>query len=91
MSVRDFLLRADCAETESRLSDYFEGMLSRWRRNRLVRHLTRCEGCQAVLSSLTVVVERLQALGRHSLPPSPATADAVIEWIRREAPEEAER
>ena len=89
--MRDFLLGADCAETERRLSDYLEGMLSRWRQNRLVRHLTRCEGCQAVLSSLAVVVERLQALGRHSLPPSPATVDAVIERIRREAPQEAER
>ena len=87
VNVLDSLLSGDCAETETRLSDYLDGALSRWRRNRLVRHLTRCEGCQAVLSSLTVAVERLQGLGRHSPPPSPATVDAVVERVRHEAEE----
>lgn len=84
----DWAVTAGCDETQTRLSEHLEGELSRWRRFRVIRHLARCEGCQAVVRSLAAAVEQLQALGREPIPPSTSTADAVIGRIRREAAED---
>jgi predicted anti-sigma-YlaC factor YlaD len=84
----DWVVTAGCEETRTRLSEHLEGELSGWRRFRVLRHLARCEGCQAVLRSLATAVEHLQALGREPTPSFPSTADAVIGRIRRGVAEE---
>lgn len=82
------LANGDCEETRARLSAHLGGELSWLWRVRLIRHLSRCEACQALLRSLASVVEHLHALGREPLPSSASAADAVIGRIRREATEE---
>jgi predicted anti-sigma-YlaC factor YlaD len=72
-------------ETRKRLSDYLEGELNARTRARITRHLARCDGCRALLESLTRTLDQLRSLGSvEQVAPEPATADGVIARIRRE-------
>ncbi len=73
-------------ETGESLSELVEGDLKGWRRWRVVRHLARCEHCQAVYRSLLRTLDALREVGNVEPEPQPAVADAVIERIRREFP-----
>jgi predicted anti-sigma-YlaC factor YlaD len=76
---------ATCAETRARLSDYLEDDLNARTRTRIVRHLTRCEHCRALLESLTRTLEQLRSLGSLDQgTPAPATVRAIVERIERE-------
>ncbi|HSI97701.1 MAG TPA: anti-sigma factor [Gaiellaceae bacterium] len=78
---------ATCRETRGRLSDYLEGELDARGRTRIVRHLSRCKRCQAMLESVTRTLEQLRALGNvEQVEPAPATVRAVVERIRLEEP-----
>jgi anti-sigma factor RsiW len=71
-------------ETGESLSDLVEGELRGWRRWRVVRHLAKCEHCQAVYRSLLRTLEALREVGAVESTPQPALADAVVERIRRD-------
>ena len=71
-------------ETGESLSDLVEGELTGWRRWRIVRHLARCEHCQAVYRSLLRTLDALRELGSAEPEPQPVLADAILERIRRE-------
>jgi predicted anti-sigma-YlaC factor YlaD len=73
-------------ETGEALSDLVEGELQGWRRWRVVRHLAKCERCQAVYRSLLRTLEALRDVASVEPAPQPALADAVIERIRGESP-----
>jgi anti-sigma factor RsiW len=76
---------ATCRETRDRLSDYLEGDLGERSRIRVMRHLARCERCQALLESLNRTLEHFRSLGSIGEgPPEPATVRAVIERIEGE-------
>jgi len=76
---------ATCRETRERLSDYLEGDLGARTRTRIVRHLSRCEHCWALLESLTRTLEHVRSLASiDQSSPEPATVRAVIERIERE-------
>jgi predicted anti-sigma-YlaC factor YlaD len=78
---------ATCAETRSRLSDYLEDDLSARTRTRIVRHLSRCEHCRALLESLARVLEQVRSLGSlEQATPAPVTVRAILERIEREGP-----
>ena len=72
-------------ETREHLSDYLEDTLDARTRARIRRHLGRCEGCRALLDSLTRTLDQLRSLGGVDQPePAPATVATVLERIRRE-------
>jgi anti-sigma factor RsiW len=72
-------------ETRERLSDYVEGELNARTRARIRRHLARCDGCRALLESLTRTLDQLRSLGSvEQVAPEPATVDGVVERIRRD-------
>jgi anti-sigma factor RsiW len=71
-------------ETGASLSDLVEGELQGWRRWRVVRHLAKCEHCQAVYRSLLRTLEALRDVGTVEPAPQPAVAEAVIDRVRRE-------
>ena len=76
---------ATCAETRERLSDHIDGDLAARTRTRIMRHLSRCEHCQALLESLTRTLEQLRSIASvEQAPPAPATVRAVVERIERE-------
>lgn len=76
---------ATCRETRDRLSDYVDGDLAASTRTRIMRHLARCEHCQAVLESLTRTLEQVRSLASiEQGAAEPATVRAVIERIQRE-------
>jgi anti-sigma factor RsiW len=79
-------LTASHEETGESLSELVEGELKRWRRWRVVRHLARCEHCQAVYRSLLRTLEALREVGSVEPEPQPAVAEAVVERIRLESP-----
>jgi anti-sigma factor RsiW len=83
LTVRMHLLTGTCDETRDCLSDHVEGELRGLRRRRVLRHLERCERCQAVLESLLRTVDRLRSLANAEIP-SPSVADAVVARVRRE-------
>jgi predicted anti-sigma-YlaC factor YlaD len=70
-------------ETAAHLSDLLEGDLRGIRRFRVERHLRRCEGCRAVLSSLAATIERIRRLARD-MPARPELADRVVGQLRTE-------
>jgi anti-sigma factor RsiW len=74
------LWNGTCHETGEHLSEYLDGELRGVRRRRVLRHLERCELCQAVLRSLTRTIDRLRALG--DVAPAPSVVPVVIERIR---------
>jgi anti-sigma factor RsiW len=76
---------ASCEETGNSLSDLVEGELEGWRRWRVVRHLAKCEHCQAVYRSLLRTLHALRDVAAMKPAPQPALADAVVERIRRES------
>ena len=77
---------ATCRETRDRLSDYLDGDLGARTRARVMRHLARCEHCQALLASVTRTLEQLRSFGSvDQASPEPATVRAVIERIEKEA------
>jgi anti-sigma factor RsiW len=78
-------LTASCEETGDSMSDLVEGELRGWRRWRVVRHLARCEHCQAVYRSLLRTLYALRDVAAVEPAPQPAVADAVVERIRRES------
>jgi anti-sigma factor RsiW len=80
------LLAASHEETAEHLSDLIDDELSRIRRSRIERHLRGCEGCRALLRSLTATVERLRGLARRDIAPDPRLADRVVAQLRGEAP-----
>jgi predicted anti-sigma-YlaC factor YlaD len=77
---------ATCEETRERLSDHLEGALPRREHKRVLRHLARCRHCRALLDSLARTLDHLRSLAQLDVPATApvATADAVIERIRRE-------
>jgi predicted anti-sigma-YlaC factor YlaD len=77
---------ATCDETRERLSDHLEGALPRREQKRVLRHLARCRHCRAILDSLARTLDHLRSLAQFQVPATApvATADAVIERIRRE-------
>jgi anti-sigma factor RsiW len=76
---------ATCGETRDRLSDYIDGDLAARTRTRVMRHLSRCEHCRALLESLTRTLEQLRSIGSvEQAPPTPATVRAVVERIEWE-------
>lgn len=78
---------ASCRETRDHLSDYLEDELDTRTRTRIMRHLSRCKRCQAMVESLTRTLEQLRALGSvEQVEPAPATVRAVVERIRLEEP-----
>ena len=88
MSVLSLLVKpwvATCRETTARLSDYLDGELGGRARTRIVRHLERCEHCQALRESLSRTIEQVRSLGRvEEASLAPATVRAVVERIERE-------
>jgi predicted anti-sigma-YlaC factor YlaD len=87
----DYLWNGSCDETRTHLSEHLEGDLRGIRRWRILRHLDRCERCQAVLRSLIRALEQLRSVGRVDPPPSEATATAVVDRVRREATDGSDR
>lgn len=81
------LLVGSCEETGERLSDRMEGELRGFRRLRVAMHLWRCEGCSALLRSLTRTVDEVRELGRidYVAPSAGSVSDEVVERIRRES------
>lgn len=78
---------ASCRETRDHLSDYLDDELDLRRRTRIMRHLSRCKRCRAMLESLTRTLEQLRALGSgEHAEPAPATVRAVVERIRLDKP-----
>jgi anti-sigma factor RsiW len=77
------ILTASHEETAAHLSDLIDRDLGAIRRRRIERHLRGCDGCRALLRSLTSAVDRLRALGRD-LPPQPQLADQIIGQLRAE-------
>jgi predicted anti-sigma-YlaC factor YlaD len=77
------ILTASHEETAVHLSDLIDLELSGLRRRRIERHLRDCEGCRALLRSLTSVVDRLRDLARD-LPPQPQLADEIVGRLRAE-------
>ncbi|MGH3109309.1 MAG: anti-sigma factor family protein [Gaiellaceae bacterium] len=76
---------ATCHETPLHLSDYLDDDLPRRTRNRVRRHLARCERCRALLASLERALAAVRSLGEVTQPPpSPATVTAVIRRIQHE-------
>lgn len=76
---------ASCRETRDRLSDYLDDALDARTRTRIMRHLSRCERCQALLESLSRTLEQLRSLGSsEQLEPAPATVKAIVERIERD-------
>jgi anti-sigma factor RsiW len=63
-----------CRDTTERLTDWFEGELTRADRVELGAHLAACRGCRTYLGQLVVTVEALRALPEPALPALP---DAV--------------
>jgi anti-sigma factor RsiW len=76
------LWKGTCHETGEHLSEHLDGELRGLKRLRVVRHLERCELCQAVLRSLIRTIDGLRALGRAE-PAAPSVAPVVVERIRR--------
>lgn len=67
------------------MSDYLEDEVSARERTRIMRHLSRCERCRALLESLTRALEQLRSLGdMEQVSPTPATVRAVLDRIERE-------
>jgi anti-sigma factor RsiW len=77
------LLTAGHDETAAHLSDLIDDELGTIRRGRIERHLRDCDGCRALLRSLTSTVDRLRALARD-LPPQPRLAERVVGRLRAE-------
>jgi anti-sigma factor RsiW len=77
------VLTASHEETAAHLSDLIEHELGAIRRSRIERHLRGCDGCRALLRSLTSTVARLRALARK-LPPQPQLAERVVGRLRAE-------
>jgi len=76
---------ATCRETRDGLSDYLDGDLGPRARIRIMRHLARCEGCRALLDSLTRTLKQLRSLGTLDQTSSaPATVKAIVERIERD-------
>jgi predicted anti-sigma-YlaC factor YlaD len=74
-------------ETRDHLSEYVEGDLDARTRTRIMRHLTRCEGCRTMLESFKRTLEQLRSLGEiEQLTPAPATVSAILRRIEREGP-----
>lgn len=71
-------------ETGESLSDLVDGELQGWRRLRVLRHLRKCEHCQAVYRSLLRTLEALRDAGAVDPAPQPALVDDVLDRIRRE-------
>jgi anti-sigma factor RsiW len=79
------ILTASHDETAAYLSDVIDDELRRIRRSRIERHLRGCEGCRALLRSLTSTVERLRDLSRRDVPASPRFTERVVAQLRQEA------
>jgi anti-sigma factor RsiW len=77
------VLAASHEETAAHLSDLIDRELGAIRRRRIERHLRDCDGCRALLRSLTSTVDRLRALARN-LPSQPQLADRVLGRLRAE-------
>jgi anti-sigma factor RsiW len=78
---------ASCRETRDRMSDYLEDELDARTRIRMLRHLSGCKRCQALLKSLTRTLEQLRSLGSvEQVEAAPATVRAVVERIKLEEP-----
>jgi anti-sigma factor RsiW len=78
------VLTASHDETAAYLSDVIDGELRRIRRSRIERHLRGCEGCRALLRSLTSTVERLRELSGRDFPANPRFAEVVAARLRQE-------
>jgi anti-sigma factor RsiW len=79
------VLTASHDETAAYLSDVIDGELRRIRRSRIERHLRSCEGCRALLRSLTSTVERLRGLSPRDFAAQPGFAERVVAQLRQEA------
>jgi anti-sigma factor RsiW len=77
-------LTASHEETAARMSDLIDGELRGLRRSRVERHLRRCEGCRALLRSLSATVERLRDFSRRDMQADPALADRVVARLQEE-------
>ncbi len=76
---------ASCHETRDRISDYLDGELEGRNLARVRRHLARCHRCQAMLGSLSRMLEQLRSLGStEQVAPTPATVSAVLARIQRD-------
>jgi anti-sigma factor RsiW len=77
------VLTANHEETAAHLSPLIDRELGAIRRSRVERHLRRCDGCRALLMSLTSTIDRLRGL-RLELPAQPQLADRIIGRLRAE-------
>jgi anti-sigma factor RsiW len=88
--VLSVLLRpwiASCQETALQLSDYLDDELDTRTRNRITRHLARCERCRALAASLGRILAQLRSLGAAqpvAAAPTSATVSSVLSRIRQE-------
>jgi anti-sigma factor RsiW len=78
------VLTASHDETAAHLSDLIDHELSAIRRSRVERHLRGCEGCRALLRSLSSTIDRLRGLARD-LPPQPQLAERIVARLGAEA------
>lgn len=74
---------ATCGETMERMSDHVDGELSPRSERRVLRHLSRCERCRAMLASMQRTVDWLRDLGATEDPPAASVVDDVVARIRR--------
>ncbi len=70
--------------TRRRLADYLDESLAPAKRRRVERHAAGCPQCGPLLRSLAIVIATLRSLGRGN---RRSVAPAVIDRLRREAPE----
>ena len=65
--------------TKGHASEYLDGEISRFGRERIERHASVCPQCRALLASLRRVVEELPKLSRRS---REGVAEGVLQRLR---------
>ena len=69
-----------CREAVELVTDYLEGQLSRRERRAFERHLAACDGCDAYLAQVRVVLEATGHAGPDDL--DEATLEGLVQLFR---------
>jgi len=70
-----------CREAVELVTDYLEGSLTRRTRRAFEKHLRACDGCDAYLAQMRVIIDTTGSVGPEDL--DAATLDGITELYRQ--------
>jgi anti-sigma factor RsiW len=75
-----------CREAVELVTDYLEGTLTRQARRRFEKHLRACDGCDAYLAQMRIIIDTTGSVGPEDL--DAATLDGITDLYRQFRPED---